>query len=819
MAISVYLSDLRGALRRLVKRPVFTLVAVLTLGLGIGANTALFSIVNSTVLRPLPYTSPTQLAVVFGTAERGAQQLPHPPANFLDFRERSTRFEDMGAAEAWSPTLGGEQRPEKVTGLRVTPNLFSVLGVQPAVGRPFRESDGVEGAETVVLLSHGMAQRLGGTSAVIGKQLRLDGRDHTVVGVMPGNFVFPTFWVPNAEIWTPLQWSAEARASRRLSTLRVFGRLRPGADFSTANEEIRSIAASLAAADPIANQGLSARVVPLTDVSGGVVRSTVLVLFAAVGLLLLVACANLAGLLIARAAERRQELSVRLALGASAMRMGWTVAVESILLVGGGCAAGLGIAAWALQLVTELIPASALASIYGAGMVKLDWPAFAFTLALGGMAAMVFGILPALLSTRGALSKGMRTRGGTDDRRTGWLRSGLVVGQCAVAFSLVVCSGLLAISFRNLATADAGFDAQHVLSFVAPVTGTAQGEPGRKAPFYRELAERLRALPGVEAASAVNHVPLLGDEWGTSFLVEGMPAPEPGAVPNAVFRVMMPGYLNAVGARLLEGRDFNDADRADSMPVVIVNQTLAHARWPGESAIGKRIRSGSLDSDEPWSLVVGVVADLQQRTWSTTVGEELIFPMMQSASFRESSRPPFAMTMVLRTKGDPTALIPSVRRTVWELAPDVPVARLLPLRDGVEEAFWRPRLVASMGLALAILSALLSGLGIYGVFSQFVNRQQRSIGIRMALGATPRGVLGTMLLRGVFVALAGGVLGLPIALAGGRFAESLLIGVKATDAAVLGAGIVALGVLGVAATLLPARRAAGVDPAQALRGD
>ena len=791
MAISVYLSDLRGALRRLVKRPVFTLVAVLTLGLGIGANTALFSIVNSTVLRPLPYTSPTQLAVVFGTAERGAQQLPHPPANFLDFRERSTRFEDMGAAEAWSPTLGGEQRPEKVTGLRITPNLFSVLGVQPAVGRPFRESDGVEGAETVVLLSHGMAQRLGGTSAVIGKHLRLDGRDHTVVGVMPGNFVFPTFWVPNAEMWTPLQWSAEARASRRLSTLRVFGRLRPGADFSTANEEIRRIAAGLAAADPIANQGLSARV------------------------LLLVACANLAGLLIARAAERRQELSVRLALGASAMRMGWTVAVESILLVAGGCAAGLGIAAWALQLVTELIPASALASIYGAGMVKLDLPAFAFTLALGGMAAMVFGILPALLSTRGALSKGMRTRGGTDDRRTGWLRSGLVVGQCAVAFSLVVCSGLLAISFRNLATADAGFDAQHVLSFVAPVTGTAQGEPGRKAPFYRELAERLRALPGVEAASAVNHVPLLGDEWGTSFLVEGMPAPDPGAVPNAVFRVMMPGYLNAVGARLLEGRDFNDADRADSMPVVIVNQTLANARWPGESAIGKRIRSGSVDSDEPWSLVVGVVADLQQRTWSTTVGEELIFPMMQYASFRESSRPPFAMTMVLRTKGDPTALIPAVRRTVWELAPDVPVARLLPLRDGVEEAFWRPRLVASMGLALAILSALLSGLGIYGVFSQFVNRQQRSIGIRMALGATPRGVLGTMLIRGVCVALAGGVLGLPIALAGGRFAESLLIGVKATDAAVLGAGIVALGVLGVAATLLPA----GVDPAQALRGD
>lgn len=819
MSLAAIFHDFRIALRRLRKSPGYAGVALLTLALGIGANTMMFSIVDSVFLRPLPYQNPDRLAVIFGSAEKGSQQLPQSPANYLDLCEQTKSYTDIAAAQSWAPTLGGEQQPEKIKGLRATANLFTVLGVQPIAGRPFLAADGELGAAPVVLIGDGLAKRLGGTAAVIGKPLRLDGVDSTVIGVLPESFVFPTFWSPNAQVFTPLQWDAATRGNRRLSTLRIFGRLRDGVSLESAQEEARTLYARLAAAYPLSNAGLSARVESLATVSGGSIHPTVLSLFGAVAILLLVACANLAGLLITRAAERRHETAVRIALGAGAFRMGSTLAAEGLVLVAMGCVAGVFFAFGGLDLVSALIPASALETIYGAGSIQLNVAAFGFTALLGVVAATLFGVLPAVATVWTTMAQALRQRGGTDERYMDWLRNGLVIGQCAAAFTLVVFSGLLALSFTNFTKVNAGFDADHVLSFVVPVTGSTQAQPGRKAVFYRELIERLQALPGVEAASAVNHVPLLGDVWGTSFLAADLPTPEAGQVPNAAYRVAMPGYLHALGSKLSAGRDFSDADRQDSAQVVIVNEALAQRLWPNESAIGKRIRLGGLDSDDPWREVIGIAHNMQQRDWSTQQGDELYIPFTQDRSFRESDRPQYAMSFVIRTHNDPTSLAPLVRQTVWGLAPDVPVANLALLREGVDNAFWRPRLATSVGLGLALLATLLSAIGVYGVLTQWVTRQQRAIGIRMALGESPNAVLQKLLLRGATFALIGVLLGLPVALLTGSLAEALLEGVRPHDIATLGVAAMFLLVLGVVSGWLPARRAAGIDPAEALRGD
>jgi predicted permease len=823
MQITALLADGKVALRGLRKRPVFALVAVLTMGLAIGANAALYSIVESTVLRPLPYQQPENLAVIFATNDRGASQGPHPPATYLELQAKADRFADIAAAELWGPTLSSDEpgeRPGKITGLRVTPNLFAVLGVQPVAGRPLQPADAEGGSAPAVVITERLARRLGGVNAVLGRNLRLDGVPHSVVGVMPTSFVFPTFWVHDAEAFRALQWDAAMRENRRISTLRLFGRLRDDASVEVANSQVRAIAASLAERYPDSNRGLSAEVVPLDIATGGAVRPTVLALFAGVGVLLLVACANLAGLLLARAADRHGEMAVRKALGAGVARLASVLAAESLILLGIGAVAGIGFAAWGLSLASAQIPDGAIEAIYGARSVQVDFPVLAFTLLLCGLVAGLFGVFPALLVAGNSLTDSLREKGGTSHRRLSILRSGLVIAQSALAFSLVVLSALLLTSFRNLASADAGFGADAVLSFVAPVTGTQHGEPGRKAIFYQQLVEHLRSLPGVQAASAVNHVPLLGDEWGTTFLVEGEPTPAPGEVPRAVYRTMMPGYLEAIGARLQEGRDFQATDHPEAPPVVIVNQALAARRWPGESAIGKRLRLGGPDSREPLREVVGVVNNIQQQRWGTAVQEEVMLAFAQDPLFRDSPRAPFAMTVVVKAaNGRPESLVPIVREALDRLAPDVPLAQLTPLREGIRNAFWRPRLAAATGASLAILAGLLSALGIYGALSQLVSQQQRAIGIRMALGEAPSHVLRRLLLRGMALALGGAALGWPLAVAAGRLAESVLVDVKPQELGTFAAAAVALATIGLAATILPARRAARIDPSACLRGD
>jgi predicted permease len=528
-------------------------------------------------------------------------------------------------------------------------------------------------------------------------------------------------------------------------------------------------------------------------------------LFAGVGVLLLVACANLAGLLLARAADRQGEVAVRKALGAGVARLASVLAAETLILLAIGAVAGIGFATWGLSLASAQIPDGAIEVIYGARMVQVNFMVLAFTLLLCGLAAGAFGVLPALVVAGNSFTDSLREKGGTGHRRISLLRSGLVIGQSALAFSLVVLSFLLFSSFQNLASAEAGFDAEPVLSFVAPVTGTSHGETDRKAAFYQQLVEHLRALPGVQTASAVNHVPLLGDEWGTTYLLEGAPVPKPGEVPRAVYRTMMPGYLEAIGATLLEGRDF---------------QTTDHAEAPGESAIGKRLRLGGPDSGDPWREVVGVVKNIQQQRWQTTVQEEVMLAFAQDPLFRDSPRAPFAMTFVVRAaNGRPESLVPMVRDAMKRLAPDVPLAQLTPLREGIRNAFWRPRLAAATGTSLAILAGLLSALGIYGALSQLVSQQQRAIGIRMAMGEAPSHVLRRLVLRGMALALGGAALGWPLAAAAGKLAESVLVDVQAQELSAFAAAATALAALGLAATILPARRAARIDASACLRGE
>ncbi len=777
------LQDLRYGARTLLKNPGFTLIAVLTLGLGIGANTAIFSVVNGILLRPLPYHEPEQIVTLLNDG-----QYPVSPANFLDFRANSKSFAQMAAAEAWDGALTGNDRPEQISGLRMGEGLFAILGARALLGRTLQAEDYQPGNDRVLALSHKLWQRaFGGDPNIIGRQLTLSGESYSVVGVMPAQFQFPPFWSTRAEMWAPLDLRPRA-TNRRGSSLRVFARLKPGVTLQQAQSEIDAMNKQLALAYPEANTGLNIRVDPLNEKVVGNVRRALLVLSGAVGFVLLIACANVACLLLARAAARQKEAAVRVALGASRWRLIRQLLTESLLLSVCGAAVGILLAVWGVDWLTTLLAGNSSSfsvRLPRLAEIKIDATALGFTLAVSLATSLLFGLAPALAASKPDLNQTLKEsgRGTAGGRRR--LRETLVVAELALALVMLIGAGLLMNSFLKLQAVDPGFNPRNVLTMTVSLAGASQYVGPSREAFYRQLTDRLTALPGVESASAINHLPLAGDMWGDRMTIEGRPLPPPGQDVVVTFRVSRPGYFQTMGIPLRAGRDFTDRDTPDAPGVVILNETLARRHWPAEDPIGKRV---TLDDPRDnsrtpqWLTVVGVVKDVKQISWTDAPSNEIYIPFQRSRGFFEGTSGRFtSMTIVVRAAVEPQSLTTAAQEAVRALDRNLPVSNVVTMEQVIADTLWQPRFNLQLIGIFAALAMTLAAIGLYGVMSYSVAQRTHEVGLRMALGAQRRDVLKLVVGQGMRLALAGVALGLLASAALTRLMEKLLFEVSATD--------------------------------------
>jgi predicted permease len=803
--------DARYGLRALAGVPGFTVAAVLALALGIGATTAIFSVVDAVLLRPLPYREPARLAVLL---HRGRN--PVAPANFLDWKRDASSFEAMGAADFWQANLTGVDTPERVKGLHVTANLLPMLGVPPLIGRLFAPDEDAPGREHTVVLGYRLWQRrFGGDPSVLGRTVTLDGEAHTVVGVMPRGFEFPPFWARGAEMWAAMPL-ADRAANRSAQSLRVFGRLSPGTSLPKARAEIATLTGRLEQAYPGTNRDV--RVLSLEDVVVGDVRAALLVLLGAVAFVLLISCANVAHMLLARAATRHKEVALRVALGASRGRMIRQLLTESVLLASIGGLAGVVLAAAATRAVVAFGPAD----IPRLDTTVLDLRVLVFAVGVSFLTGIAFGLAPAVQASAPDLNRGLREseRGSTAGAGRHRLRRLLMASEVSLALVLLVGAGLMIRTFVALRGVDPGFRPDHVLTAVVSVTGSTAAAPGRRLGFYRDVLERVRAMPGVVSAGAINHLPLAGDVWGVPFAVEGRPRPAVGDSPHATFRAVLPGYFETMGLPLVRGRDFTDRDALGAPGVVIVNEWTARRHWPGEDAIGRRITFDDLDKNPQWFTVTGVARDAARSDWAAPPEEEVYLPLLQSQRYLESPQPQYTyLTVVARTRSDPAALVPALREAVRSADRGVTLSEVQTMDEVVARATASPRFYLLLLGSFAAAALALAAVGIYGVMSYSVARRTNEIGIRMALGAQPGDVLRLVMREAVGVAALGGAAGLLIAMLLTRLMGGLLYGVGATDPVTFAAVGATLTFVALVATYVPARHAVRVDPLSALRAE
>ena len=811
--------DLRYGARMLVKQPGFTLIAVLTLALGIGANTAIFSVVNGVLLRPLPYHEPDRIMTVLN-----GEGFPVSPANFLDVQSGSQSFARMAAAEAWGGALTGNDRPEQIGGLRMGEGLFELLGEQPLLGRALQAEDYQPGKDRVLVLSHKLWQRaFGGDPKIVGRQLKLSGESYDVVGVMPPQFQFPPFWATRAEMWTPLDLRARA-TNRRGESLRVFARLKPGVTHDQAQTEMDAMNKRLALAYPDANTGLNLRVEPLNEKVVGNVRLALLVLSGAVGFVLLIACANVACLLLARAASRQKEAAVRVALGASRWRIVRQLLTESLMLSLGGAALGILLAVWGVDWLTTLLDGNSSSfsvRLPRLNEIEIDAMALGFTLAVTLVTSVLFGLVPALAASKPDLNQTLKEGGrGAAGGRRRW-RETLVVVELAMALVMLVGAGLLISSFMKLQAVDPGFDSRNVLTMDVSLAGASQYVGPSREAFYRQLTDRLTALPGVESASAINHLPLAGDWWGTPLAIEGRPLPPPGQDVNGIFRVSRPGYFRTMGIPLRAGRDFTERDTPGAPGVAIINETLARRHWPSEDPIGKRI---TLDDPRDnarapqWLTVIGVVKDVKQNSWTDAPANEVYVPFQMSRGFFAGTTQRFAsMTLVIRTSVEARTLAATARETVLSLDRNLPVSSVTTMEQVIADTLWQQRFNLRLIGLFAALALALAAVGLYGVMAYSVAQRSHEVGLRMALGAQRADVLKLIVGQGMKLALAGVALGLVASAALTRLMTRLLFEVSATDFMTYAMVALLLTAVALLACWIPAQRATKVDPMIALR--
>jgi putative ABC transport system permease protein len=796
---------LKFGVRTLVKRPGFTLVAVLTLALGIGANAAIFSVVNAVLLRPLPFRDSERLVTVFETTRVVPREFISVP-NLQDYRSGSRSFEEFATFVPQSVNMTGAGEPERVVGAFATSSLFPLLGVEAERGRALGSEDDAAGGGLVAVLGNEFWQRrFGGDASVVGRPLTFNGESYTVVGVMPAGFQFHGV---APDVLLPAQKWPNYQVARSAHNAWVFGRLRPGVSRETAEGELGAIAKRLEEAYPAENKGRGVEVVGLQEEQVENIRPALLVLLGAVGFILLIACANIANLLLARGASRRKEVALRSALGASRVRLLRQFLTETLLLALAGGVGGLLVAQWGVDALLTLN--SANIPLQGGLRVDaaLDARVLLFSLALSLLTGVVFGIVPALQLSKADLNSDLKEGGKTvgDGGSRSRLRGAFVVSQVALSLVLLVGAGLLLNSFYRLLRAEPGFDPRNLLTmeYRLPKNRYAKGE--QQWAFHKEVVERVSRVPGVVSAAVVRGLPFSGNGGSLTYLVPDRPAPPEGQEPKALENAIDPNYLRTVGLPLLSGRNFTAQDGPDAQPVVLVNRTMAEKLWPGEDALGKRLNFSEAKIN---ATVVGVVGDAKQYDLGETQ-----MPQVYTAY---AQNPHIFGTLVVRANVEPLSLSKQVREAVWSVDPDQPVWKVRTVEYLMGVNVSDRRFVLYLMACFAGLALLLTALGIYGVVSYTVAQRTHEIGIRVALGAQGRDVLRLVLRHGMGLALLGVGIGLAAAYAVTRYLASLLYGVSTTDPPTYAAVALLLAGVALLACLIPARRATRVDPMVALR--
>jgi len=805
------IQDVRYGLRMLVKSPGFTIVAVLALALGIGANTAMFTYVNAWVLHPLPYPHGDRLIVLLGQNKKtGGTSNTIAPANFYDFQRQTRDLEDLCA---WSPTsfnLTGSGTPERIDGNRVTWNFFQTLGAAPALGRAFLPQEDQPGAARVVILSRGLWEtRFGGDPHILGTRIHINGESYSVVGVMPAKFQLPLTGESN--IWVPLALSAEERADRKSSWLSSISRRRADTTMAAAQGEISGIASQLEKSFPATNTdfGIVLRTLEY-EIGRNQGNEEVLICFWIVALVLLMACANVANLMLARATGRTKELAVRTALGAGRWRLVRQLVTETVLVFLGGSVAAIGVAYATLAWVGSAIPARIRGYLVNYGQVSLDYQAFLYTFAIAFIAGLLFGLAPAISSSKLDVYSMLKEASGrsSSDRQGSRLRSAFVVGEIALAVVILVCSALLAKSFLGLVRSNPGFQPDNVTAARLDLPQTKYKSPADIRNFYEQVIDRLHALPEVESVGASHFIPFGDCCSSVAIYAVDKPAPNPGQVPGALYSQVTPGYFSTVQIALIKGRYFTSADGPTAPPVLLINQTLANYFWPHEDPIGRKIRF--ISDHEITATIVGVVEDVKMYN-STSVrhSREMYSPFAQL--------PAQSMGVVVRSRGDQATLSTAIRRTIWFIDAEQPISAVRPIQTMMDEQYSGFQIVTDLMGFFSVLALFLGAIGIYAVMAFNVTQRTHEIGIRVALGAHPREILGLVLRSGAWLTGLGIAIGGTAALGASRLLSSELFGVSATDPFAYTAGALVLVIVALAACYIPARRAMRVDPIAALR--
>lgn len=803
--------DARYGLRLLRKAPGFTATVVLTLALGIGANSAIFSVVYTVLMKALPYPNASRLVMVYENVHLPNYQNDRnvaSPGNFSTWHKQSTAFQGMAAYRNRSWNFTGEGEPLRVEGELVSADFFAVLQVNAALGRVFTPEDDRPGNAQVVVLSDSLWKRqFGSNPQILGEKIVLDGEPYAVAGVMPPGFHFPD---PDDELWVPLALAATDMSNFGSHYLEILARLKPRVTPTQAQAEMNLIARHLTEIHPDSNSGQTVNVVPLREDIVGPVRPALLALLAAVGLTLLIVCANVANLLLARASTRQREIAVRQALGAGRARILCQLLTESLLLALLGCAAGLLLARWGIAAL-KLLTASQLPR---AVEFSLNGPVFAFTVTISILSAFAFGLVPAWQAPRAsvhdALKSGARESAAVSRLR---LRGLLVVLETALGVIVVIGAGLLLRSFLLIEQVPLGFQPQGVLSFRVIPRGERYAQPSQRAAFYQQAIERLDALPGVQSAAAVSFIPLTLSRGRKGFTIEGRVATTPGQIPFANYDVVSPAYFSTMRIPLLEGRDFSWADTPQRQLVILINKTMAARYWPGEDPLGKRIRQGGPTStQDPWLTIAGVVGNVREFDPLTLPEPTMYFPMTQFPDAGGVLR-----DWVVRTAGDPVALASSISAAIWSVDKSLPVTRLQTMETVRSRAVSYQRLNLLLFAAFAVLAVALAAIGIYGVTSYGATQRTREIGIRIALGAQGKQVLGLVVNQGLRLAALGLLLGLVGALGFTRLMASMIYGVGFADPLTFSAVALLLVLVAFFACFIPARRATRVDPMIALR--
>jgi putative ABC transport system permease protein len=801
--------DLRYAFRTLMKNPGFTLVAVIAIALAVGPNSAIFSMVNSVLLRPLPFPEPERLVMLFETMKgRGVDMIPVPGPTYVYWKQTTRSFEDLAVVfmlpeYGFNVTYGGE--PVRAQAALASPNFFAVLGVGPILGRTFLPEGDRAGGAPAVMISHAFWQRrFGGDPGITGRTIGLDGVLRTVVGVLRPEAES----LAKADLWIPIRedLALENQGNHQYG---VLARLKPGVRVAQAQAELDGIAKQLEQQYPATNTGVGARVFPLLEMASGRTRPALMMLLGAVAFLLLIACANVASLQLARAATRSKELALRLALGARRGQVIRLMLLESVLLAVCGGLLGLLLAVWSVGGLRGMIP-DILPRLQ---QMSVDGRVLAFTVAVSILTGIIFGLAPALGASRTDLNETLRQGGGRGALRGGSQRARtvLLVGEVALALVLLVGAGLMLRSFLKITAVNPGFRGDNLLTMRVTLPNAKYGDDLRRAHFCRSVVERLETLPGVRSAAAISYLPLRVDFLAMrvsvrGFQVYGQPEALAGQDPTADFRVVTPGYLNTMGIQLRQGRGFTQRDTAEAPRVILVNETLARRYFSKAEAVGQRLRLGGASDPRQ---IVGVVADVKLYGLDSKVEPAVYIPYEQE--------PTRTLSLVVRAASDPTSQSAAVRREILAVDPDQPVSDIRSMEEVVSDSLVLRRLSVWMLGIFAALALMLATVGVYGLTAYAVSRRTHEIGLRMALGAAPSSVMRMVLGRGLLIALVGVALGLPGALALARLIQGLLFGVPATDPLVFVGVPVLLALVAAAACFVPARRAIRINPVEALR--